>query len=357
MNNSLYIAATSLMQNQKKMDVVSNNLANINTTGYKKDLVISESFPEVLLSKINDTIDYDNHRPFEGVKVETDGEIYKLSINSGYFKVKTPAGIGYTRELQFTIDENGYLRTSHRNSNGNIETVGENYVLGKNGPIIVEGNDIQIDDKGNVISNGQTLDNLIVFPPPNVIGTTSAGVRLDRIATNFTQGNLIETGNSLDFALKGEGFFKIHTNQGIMYTRDGSFTLNDNGELITTEGHFVLGQYGSIIADGNDFTINENGEIIRDGEVVDRLDIVQVINNEHLRKQGNNLYAIEEGIEPEEILFEGQVLQGYLENSNVDTIKEMVNMISLLRSYEASQKIIKSQDELLEKAANEIGRA
>lgn len=356
MNRGLYTSATSLLINQKRMDTISNNLANINTIGFKKDVLISESFPEVLLSKINDTIDMDNHGQFKGVKVEKDGGVYKLNINSGYFKILTPLGISHTREMRFTIDEEGYLKTYYKDGNDAIKTDGGNYVLGRNGKIKVDSKDIEIDSKGNIMSNGKIIDNLIEFPQPNVIGTISSGVRTSRVFINFNQGNIVETGNSLDFALKGDGFFKVYDGEKILYTRDGSFSLNDKGELVTTEGYFVLGKYGSIILEGNDFTINEKGEIIKHGEVIDKLDIVDIKNKEFLRKKGFNLYKIEDNIEPEETPFDGQVLRGYLEGSNVEGIKEMVGMISVLRNYEASQRILKIQDELLGKVVNDIAR-
>ncbi len=356
MNNSMYIAASGLLMNQKNLDVISNNLANANTTGFKKDIAISESFPEVLLSKINDRIDMDNHKAFRGVDIQRDENTYTLNINSGYFKVSTPAGIGYSRSLRFTVDDNGYLKTYYKNLNDDLKSDGENYVLGKNGPIRVEDRNIEIDNRGNVISNGQIVDNLITFPAFNVIGTTSGGVRFDKIAIDYTPGVLMETGNKLDLALEGDGFFKVQTPNGISYTRDGSFLLNANRELVTNEGYAVLGQNGPIVLSGNSFEIGTDGDIIVEGQVENRLDIVRIDNKEYLRKQGNNLYKTVGNVEAEEALFDGQVLSGYLETSNVNTIKEMVNMISAYRSYESNQKVIKSQDELLDKIVNELGR-
>jgi len=357
MNNSLYIAASAMRANQQQVDVISNNLANTNTTGYKKDLALTEAFPEVLLSKINDNIDMDNHQPFTGIDVEQDENIFSLSTESGYFKVRTPAGDGYSRSLQFTVDENGYLKTFYKTIDDEIKTDGENFVIGKNGPIKVDGEDIEIDAKGNVISNGQTVDNLLTFTPFNVIGTTSGGVRFDKISTDFTEGTMVETGNNLDFALKGDGFFKVVNENGdILYTRDGSFTINNTGELVTNDGYFVLGEFGSIVLEDDSFTIAGNGDIIKEGQVIDSLDIVHIGNKEYLRKQGNNLYRMLENVEPLEEEFDGQVLNGYIESTNVDTIKEMVNMITALRSYEASKKMINAQDELLGKVVNELGR-
>lgn len=356
MNNSLYIAASALLLNQKNIDVISNNLANANTTGFKKDIAIAESFPEVLLSKINDRIDLDNHKTFAGVNVERDGEAFTLTIDSGYFRVSTPAGVSHSRSLSFTVDENGYLKTFYRDLKGQFKTDGENYVLGQNGPIRVEGGDIEIDNMGNVLSGGQIVDNLITIPPLNVIGTTSGGVRFDKIAIDYTPGIITETGNKLDFALDGDGFFKVQTPNGIAYTRDGAFTLDANGQLVTKEGYAVLGQNGPIVLGQNSFEVNGNGDIIIDGRVQNRLDIVDIDNKEYLRKQGNNLYTMVGNIEAEEVPFTGKLLQGHIETSNVNTIKEMVNMITALRSYEVNQKIIQAQDQLLDKVVNDLGR-
>ncbi|MFA5523153.1 MAG: flagellar hook-basal body complex protein [Tissierellales bacterium] len=356
MNNSMYIAASALIANQKNIDVISNNIANINTSGFKKDIAITESFPEVLLSKINDRFDMDNHKPFTGVNVERNGEVFTLNINSGYFKVSTPAGISNSRSLRFIVDENGYLKTYYRNIDNELKTDGENYVLGNNGPIRVEDRNIEIDNRGNVMSGGQIIDNLITFPPLNVIGTTSGGVRFDKIAIDYTSGITTDTGGKYDFAIQGDGFFKIQTANGLAYTRDGSFTTDENGQLLTKEGYQVLGQNGPIVLGQSSFAVSETGDIIVEGQVENTLDIVNIGNKEYLRKQGNNLYTILENIEPEESIFTGHLLHGYLESSNVNTIKEMVNLITAQRSYESSQKIIQAQDQLLDKVVNELGR-
>ncbi|WDV46095.1 flagellar hook-basal body protein [Clostridiaceae bacterium M8S5] len=356
MFRSMYISTTSLLQNQKILDVTSNNLANANTNGFKKDVVISEAFPELLLKKINDNVDMDNHERFTGVKFNQEDAICNAKINSGYFKVNTSAGNGYAREINFTVDEQGYLRTFSRNSKGTINTNGKSYILGRKGRLKVNRDNFTIDKFGNLFSDGQKIDNLITFPSYDVIGTTSGGVRFSNIATNFSQGELYPTGNKMDFGLKGEGFFKVQTPGGVKYTRDGSFSLNNRGEIITSEGYFVLGQYGSIIPEGDEFYINEAGEIIKDGQVIDKLDIVNVENKEQLRKCGDNLYEVAEGMEAKEIDFEGTVNRGFLEKSNINSIKEMINIINTMKNFETNQKVIRSLDEMLSKAANDIGR-
>ncbi|KNF09701.1 flagellar basal-body rod protein FlgG [Gottschalkia purinilytica] len=361
MNVSLYTAATSMLLNEKLSDIISNNLANVNTTGFKRDIGLAESFPEILLSKINDRYDFENHQPFTGVRQEevTADGVYSISINSGYFRVGTPAGISHNRELKFIIDQDGYLKTYYRDLDGNPKSDGENYVLGRDGRAIrvPNRNNFQIAANGNISSNGQVIGNLVTFPAPNVIGTTSGGVRFDRIATDFTDGSYINTGNDLDFAIKGEGFFKVQGRDGnVYYTRDGSFTLNRNGQLVTKDGLQVLGQNGPIVLQGDPFSVAPNGDIIVNGNIVNRLDVVQINNKEYLRKHGDNMYRMAENTQAEEGAFNGEVVNGYIEGSNVNTIKEMVQMIAALRNYESSQKVIKSQDELLEKVVNELGR-
>lgn len=363
MNRGIYTAVTGMIYNQRAVDAISNNIANVNTTGFKRDVTVAESFPEVLLSKINDsqrtTI---NHQPFRGVvqnQVNEEG-VYSLSINSGYFKVGTPAGISNNRELKFVVNEDGYLRTFSRDTDLERQTVGENFVLDRSGqPIRVENpGDIQITANGNVVSGGQVVGNLVHFPPNHVIGTTSGGVRLSRVASDFTDGTYINTDNDLDFAIKGEGFFKVADAEGNeFYTRDGAFTLNQQGLLMTKDGYTVVGTNGPItIPSGGTFELSGNGTIYVDNQQVGQLNIVTVENKHEMRKYGDNLFSMEEGFEAEEAPFQGEVISGYLEGSNVTAVKEMVQLITAYRNYEANQKVITNQDELLSKVVNELGR-
>lgn len=356
MFRGMYTATTGLINNQRKMDTLSNNLSNVNTSGYKKDGILSESFPELLLSKINDNSINTNHKGFNGVELEQDGEIYSLKSQGAYFKVDTPAGPGYSDEMKFTIDGEGYLKTQYKDRNDNIKTDGENYVLGRNGRIQVPNGNLQIDGNGNILAGGEAVDSLITIPKKNVIGTIGSGVRTDRVFTNFTQGNMMETGNDSDLALNGDGFFKVQTEDGTRYTRDGSFKIDANGTLVTSDGYTVLGGNGDINIGQNEFNIDENGNIFLNGQLGNTLDIVTINNDEYLRKEGNNLYTMAEGTNAEEAAFNGEVLTGYLETSNVDSMKEMVDMISTMRNYESNQKVVQAYDEILGKAVNDIAR-
>lgn len=345
MNRGLYISATSMIANQRRLETISNNLSNMNTTGFKKDVVLTESFPEVLLSKINDRPNLRSQRENE-IEYETNGDIHRAHTNEGYFMVRTPNGVSYVKDIRFIVDDEGYLKTFYKNEQDEYKTDGENYILDRNRNPIQGGGNIE-----------GLLEGIVFHPSPRVVGMMNAGAKVKKVVTDFTQGELLDTGGTFDLALRGNGFFKVQGEDGqTYYTRDGSFTVNNMGQLTTSEGYLVMGTGGPIIINGNDVEITKDGQVFVDGNMMGNLDVVNLDNKEFLRKIGNNFYRMAEGIEAEEIPFAGEVIQGFLENSNVDSINEMVEMISLLRNFETCQKAIRVQDEMMEKSANEIGR-
>ena len=182
-----------------------------------------------------------------------------------------------------------------------------------------------------------------------------AGARID-----FSQGPLEGTNRPLDVAISGDGLFSVETPEGEAYTRDGRFALNQGGLLVTSDGHSVLGEGGPIeINVQENFTteilINGSGEILIDGNVIDKLKTISTANSVDFSKIGSNLFQLKNGIEPT-ALETIEVKQGFLENSNVDSITEMVTMIDLMHQYEMGQKMIRAQDTILGKASSDIGR-
>ena len=176
------------------------------------------------------------------------------------------------------------------------------------------------------------------------------------VRTDLRQGNVRLTGNSLDIALEGDGFFKIKTFHGIRYTRNGNFCLNANGLLVTQNGDPVLGENGTILMEEDDIAIDTQGRITVDETVVDTLSVARFVRPERLQKEGLS-YCIYNGdekeiVRPEDVL----VRQGYLEESNVMVVDEMSRMIETLRTYESYQKVIQIFDETSHKAINEVGR-
>ena len=254
MLKGLYTAAMGMNVQAKRLDVISNDLANTDTTGYKKDVVAVSSFKEEYIKRLDD---YQNFTPNEGV-----------------------------------------------------------------------------------------------------IGKITYGAKVDEIYTDFTQGSVISTANDTDLAIQGEGFFVVQTPDGEAYTRDGSFTVNQLGELVTSEGYNVMGTEGPIslgeafFETGDKVIIKSDGGIYLGNEYIDTLDIAAFEDTRVLTKMDDNLYSAD----GERVEFSGKLLQGYLETSNVNTVDAMVNMITVARAYETNQKMIQTMDNVLGKAVNDLGR-
>ena len=176
-----------------------------------------------------------------------------------------------------------------------------------------------------------------------------------KLLTNYEEGAASVTGNTLDFAINGNGFFKVQTPEGVRYTRAGSFDLNSEGQLITPSGHLVLGEGGPITIQGDDVSLSTDGGLLVDGRDAGRLDIVTFSDLAGLEKEGLNLFRLTEGnqeLEAEKFT----VKQGVVEKSNVNTVMEMTRMIDLHRAYETQQKLIHTIDEMDDEAIRKVGK-
>lgn len=256
MVRGLYTAYTGMINKQKRLDTVTNNLANASTTGFKREGLTSKSFDQMLTVKLND-----------------------LSV-----------------------------------------------------PYLNEG-----------------------------IGKMSLGVKIGENYTDYSQGSLKETGNTYDLALAGNGFFTISYtdkkgNTSEKYTRDGEFTMDSEGYLRTLEGDYVQGEGGAIMipVETSEVSIRDNGDIYADGEYVDSLRIVDFEDYNNIEKFGENLYNVVDGATETEST--AAVKQGYLEMSNINVVKEMVEMITISRAYESNQKLIQTEDDMLDKSVNQVGK-
>jgi len=250
MIRGLYTSALGMITHMSRMDVVTNNIANANTTAYKRDHVVSHAFTDRVINRINDP----------GVRM----------FNS--------------------------------------------------------------------------------WP----IGRISPGVFVDDIFTSFTQGAFQQTDNPLDLALAGQGFFVVNVGEEELFTRDGAFTLGNNGLLMTMDGGRVQGAGGDIIIPPGEIVIDETGRIYSAGTYVDTLRLTTFTDLHSLRKLQDNFFRTTEG--SEEIPFLGTVQQGFLESSNVNIVQEMMQMIILSRAYETNSRMVQIQDATLQHAVNDIAR-
>ena len=264
MIRGLYTSCSGMLAMEGYLDVVANNLANANTTGFKRDETIFREFPSMLIARLNDNY------------------------------IKTPYG---------DIDLKPF------------------------------------------------------------VGKLGTGVTIDEIYTQFLQGNLYETSNKLDFAIEGDGFFVVQNKRGEkLYTRDGSFSLNSKGELVDKNGNLVLDQNDNpIVIEGEDFAVLDDGTIIA-GDLtkstkreIAKIKVVTFPQKRYLQKYGYNYYLTNPNAGAEITPGNYKVYQGFLEGSNVQVVKEMVNLITLNRAYSANEKVIRTEDELTGKAVNNVG--
>jgi len=238
-----------MLLQRRKMETITNNITNADTTGYKKEHLVSHSFDEVLTRRINDT-----------------------------------------------------------------------HVLGQR----------------------------------RLVGPLNLGTQVDHLYIDFTEGNLEGTERSTDLALVGDAFFVVQTDEGERYTKTGAFYVNNEGYLIDGEGHFLLGENGPIYVGGINFAVDRSGGVWVDNAFVDTIRVVSFEDNSQLRRQGSNLFYSLEA--PQAVPNEYGILQGFLEASNIDIGREMVDMLTMFRTYETNQRILTMIDETVGKAVNEIGR-
>jgi len=194
-----------------------------------------------------------------------------------------------------------------------------------------------------------------IFPKPYI----EARTRMSGQFSDMSQGSMQPTGNSLDIALVGDGFFKVRTPTGDFMTRNGSFTLSSDGRLITEQGFEVLGGGSAItLPRDNKIDIDAKGVISVDGNQVGTLDLVNVSDPKSIEKVGKNLFQIRKGSKATEAPADNlQVQQGYLEKSNVEIVGEMVNMMEAQRAFEINQKIMTTTDGMESLVINKVGQA
>jgi flagellar basal-body rod protein FlgG len=173
---------------------------------------------------------------------------------------------------------------------------------------------------------------------------------------DFNQGAIRSTGNSLDVAIDGSGFFAIQTPDGVQYTRQGNFTLDAEGVLITQDGYPVLGDGGEISLEEGRVDIDLEGGVFVDGDEVGRLQIIDFPGSDALQKVGNGRFELTDSSIAGERPESTALRQGHIETANVNPILAMTEMIETSRAFDAYQKVIQSAEEATSTSINDVGK-
>lgn len=202
------------------------------------------------------------------------------------------------------------------------------------------------------------------------VGELSVGTQVQKLTYDFSQGTLDRTGNTFDLGIAGDGFFKIQSSDGdISYTRNGSFTMNNNGDLVTKDGDYVLDDKNKrikirtndvVMRSINDIIINESGQIELSNDqnriTMQKIGVYDFSNKEDMLCVGGSKFkptATNAGPELKAEKF--KIEQGTLELSNVNVVNEMIKTINTSRNYEALSKLVKADGDSLSQAMR-IGR-
>ncbi|MFZ5648356.1 MAG: flagellar hook-basal body protein [Bacillota bacterium] len=211
--------------------------------------------------------------------------------------------------------------------------------------------DLMLQEKVQVKLAGRHLGN---WSP---VGVTNQGIAVSGMVTDYGVGLLYETGKETDLALSGDGFFAFEAGEEgetrVLYSRDGDLHRDSEGYLVNSRGHRIMGENGPVKVGSGSFKVEPDGLVRTADDEEIRITIVDFPDKSKLVKEGNNYISAPAG---EGVASANPgVSQGFLEKSNVDVSNEVVNMIEIIRAYEASQKLIQAQDDLLESAINRVG--
>jgi len=248
MSRGFYTLASGMLTQQRKIDISSNNISNMNTAGYKREQAVTTNFGSLLINK------------------------YK---QNGINKEATP------------IENVSIIRTMEENN------------------------------------------------------------------TIHSQGSLEETGSVTDFAIKGSGFFAVDSNGEILYTRNGSFNIDDEGYLTLQGTGRVQGEFGEINIGTDKFNFAEDGSITVDEEVVDKIAVYDFVDYSSLNKYRDGMFTSAE--EPELAEYP-TIANKTIERSNVNVTEELTGMMSSQRALQTAAQALKIYDMIQDKAVNEIGK-
>ena len=181
---------------------------------------------------------------------------------------------------------------------------------------------------------------------------------IDRPWIDLSQGVVHDTGNPLDLALTGKGFFAVNGPGGPLYTRNGSFSLASDGRLVTTDGYAVRGADGQplVLQGTRNVEISADGTVQQDGNVIGKLEIADFSSTAGLAKQGNNYFRVADPSQAVAAASDAAVGQGKLESSNTGSAEAAVRLVSVMRQFEMLQKAVTLGAEMNRHAVEEVAK-
>lgn len=175
------------------------------------------------------------------------------------------------------------------------------------------------------------------------------------IMVDHSQGITQITGNALDVAIQGDGFFTVQTKDGLAYTRKGNFTINKSSQLVTQSGELVLGDRGPITVSGGNIEIDNAGRVVANGTEAGKLSIAKFDNVQALSRVNEGLFT-DSGDAKVKKMDNPEIKPRHLEMSNANVVKEMVDMIDIQRSFESYQKVIQTIADLDKLSVSRVGK-
>ncbi|MGH8038024.1 MAG: flagellar hook-basal body protein [Pseudomonas sp.] len=178
------------------------------------------------------------------------------------------------------------------------------------------------------------------------------------ISTDFSNGKLVHTGNPLDIAINGPGLFTLSTDDGVVYTRAGSFRRDADGRLVTGRGGYLQSaEGGDIVVQTSDWHVESDGTVIDGGAPVATVGIVEFEAGVNLVRKGNSLFAADPALAPpmEQRVVSSTLVQGFVEMANVAVGKDMIQVMESMRRIEAGQKVIHAYDDMMGNVLQRLG--
>jgi flagellar basal-body rod protein FlgF len=211
----------------------------------------------------------------------------------------------------------------------------------------------------NLSTTGYRREGMVFAEHVEALAVEGGSVAMTEARARFTddlQGALVETGGSLDMAIEGDGYFTVLTPGGERLTRAGAFTRNAEGEVVNKDGHHLLDEGGGPIVipfEARTIGLASDGTLSVNGAPVARVGLVTVEDQTQLFRETGQLFRADVETVPVET---GRVVQGFIEQSNVNAVAEMARMIEVQRAYELGMKLLEQEDQRIKDTVNVLGQ-